>query len=171
MLTQAVVPLPRQMWSFLCTTTNLRVMPAVELIVCETTCHWSTFLRHEISVRSQERARIRECRDLYECDELLQRHPASFVVLEVDTARLEATTMWLGRVESKFPHARMVALVERPTTEIEAILREAGALSVIASVRELATAVDLWRRHTARVLNGGQTVNEQVWDRLPWDVA
>lgn len=136
-----------------------------KLIVCEKTGRWAVALRQVLAAESLP---VFETRSLPDCWEELAASPASFIALEATTANVQRVAEWIVGLRQDFPAARTVVLADRKLQSCETLLREAGAIQVLYSPRELASVSKLIGRHIALVPQKSQTPREQIWDRLPW---
>ena len=137
-----------------------------QLIVWERTGAWAGALRGILGDRS---AVVRECRTPADCERMLDRCNASLVAVEVTPATFDRGLRWLADLERRWPLARAVALVSRTLDEeARQALREAGAIDVAASPRDLRLVADVATRHLARAPVQETTVREQIFSSLPW---
>lgn len=155
-----------------------------EWIVCESTSRWASALRMALERDSRFRdgtVRLYETRQLTELTQRLAERPHCFAAVEVRVNNVGDVLGWFPWAASRFGHVRCVAFVERSLvsgqTDVVDALREAGALAVTSSPRQLRTIVDLFWRHaalsakTANSLAAQLPWREQVWQSLPWQAA
>ncbi len=137
-----------------------------QLIVCERTGDWAGALRRALAERSGE---VRECRTLADAEQMLDRWSASLVAVEVTPAGFATVLCWLADLQCRWPLARAVALVSRELDE-EArwALREAGAIHVALSPRELHSVARIAVRHLAHAPARETTARERIFGSLPW---
>jgi hypothetical protein len=145
------------------TTARSAASPA-RLIVCERTGRWAVMLRRELA---DSGIRVWETRTLDECWTELATSPASFVVLELGSDAGGLLDRMI-RQPRQFPMARLAVVADRPLTEYEWLMREAGAVHFACSPRQVGTLAQLACRHLAQVPAAPQSLTEQVWASLPW---
>jgi hypothetical protein len=156
-------------------------MNGCEWIVCESTSRWAAALRLALDRDPQLRAgdvRLYETRLLKELTARLAERPDAFVAVEVREQNAGETLAWLAWATGRFGRARFVALVDRGMMsgrrDLDDALREAGALDVARSPRQLQQTVELFGRHAALshraagILAANRPLEEQVWNLLPW---
>ncbi len=91
------------------------------------------------------------------------------MAVEVTPAAFGRVLCWLAKLERRWPLARAVALVLRELDEdARQALREAGAIDVAGSPRDLRPVADVATRHLARAPARETTVREQIFSSLPW---
>jgi DNA-binding response OmpR family regulator len=141
-------------------------MSDVGIVVCERRKVWAVALRRE-SARSD--LRIVETRTLDDCRQEAQHAPSALVVCEATRDRLEAVLRFLVEWQTQ-PAAPPVAVVgERSMRRHAAALREAGAVHVMFSPRQLAGVVRMATRHAARRPAADErSLTQLAWSRLPW---
>lgn len=155
-----------------------------EWIVCESTSRWAAALRVALEHDSRFRdntIRLYETRQLAELTQRLSERPGSFAAVEVRENNVSDVLMWLTWSASQLGRMRCVAFVERSLVSCQAdvvdALREAGALEITCSPRQLRTVVDLLWRHAALSTEAANSLvaqlpwRVQVWQSLPWQAA
>lgn len=135
------------------------------LIVCERNGSWTVALRSELA---KSGVRIWECRSLPEAWEALTQTPAAFVIAEATQANLEDLLRRMAWFSRDFPQARIGVAAPRDMARCQWLLREAGAVSFIATPRQLTSLARLATRHLANVPQPPQTMVQQIWASLPW---
>ncbi len=135
------------------------------LIVCERTGRWAVALRRELAGTA---VRVRETRSLAELWGILGRFPASFVVTELTRANADSLLARLAMFEREYPLARVAVVAERGVCRDPWVLREAGAVHVVASPRDLTPLALAVGRHLEQVPSPKLSLAEQVWAELPW---
>jgi hypothetical protein len=150
-------------------------------IVCEATSRWAAALR--LAARRDERlrpggVRLYETRRLGDLTSRLAERPDAFAAVEVRHDNLGDALTWLSWAERRFGRARLVALLDRSLLpgqpEVGDVLREAGALVVATSPRQLQAIVELFQQHAALAAAVAGSfaahlpLEEQVWRSLPW---
>jgi hypothetical protein len=142
-----------------------RAIMNAALIFCERTGAWCVALRRLLDEYESE---IVETRSLAECREELLRRPASMLVLEATADSLAQVLSWLARLERDFPQARAAVVAERSLAQYEWAVREAGALAMSTSPRNLEPLVSLARSFLSMRQIAEPTMTERVWNSLPW---
>lgn len=145
-------------------------MQTAELIVCERTGRWAVALRQarsKLDAQSSSRS-VRECRTFADCERMLRDWPASLVAVEATAPHLGRVLLWIAGLERAFPLARAVVLAERGLEDYEGAFREAGALHVVYSPRQLDPVDTLAERQIAGAPERELSLTEQVEARLPW---
>lgn len=151
--------------------TLMRRQPRVSrLIVCAKTPSWAVAIRREAL---PDGWRVYETRSLKLCREEVSEHPASLLAVELTRDNLESLAAWLSSLTKNFRLARVIVLGSRGLEPCEWVLREAGAVHAIFSIRELGPVVRLAARHLKREPRSGPAFNDAelrsaAWDRLPW---
>ena len=140
-------------------------MPTARLILCEKTSRWAVALRRALGPRQHV---LSQTRSLTECSRELASSPASLVAVECTAANLDQVLVAIGEWSRRYPHARMAVVVDSPLEPAEAMLREAGAVCVLLSLRQAPTLSRLARRHLARAPQSELPLRESILERLPW---
>lgn len=143
-------------------------MSLARLLICEKTGQWAVALRRELAAWP---LRVYETRSFAACQEECAQYRASFVVVEATTANLFKAVEWMARVGREFPQVRLAAVGPRDVEPYADAIREAGAMAVVLSSRQLAPIARMARRHVARASEPNLTFREQVERRLPWKGA
>lgn len=138
------------------------------LIVVEKTGRWAAALRR---VAGRGALPLTEVRSLDQTERELGGHPAALVAIEVGVSSLVRVSSRLALWRNRFAGARFLLLAEPELAPLESALRDAGAVHVIYSTRELAATVRLIRRQLARTPQSAMTLEESIWARLPWSAA
>lgn len=134
------------------------------LIVCERTGRWAAAIRHELKGSG---VRVWETRGLDDCWNELANSPASFVVLELGGDVVEL----LGRMAAQpraFPTARLAIVADRRLADHEWMMREAGAVEFVDSLRRVGRLAQLACRHLAQIPPPQLGLTERIWASLPW---
>jgi hypothetical protein len=141
-------------------------MTTCRLIVCEKSTHWAAALRGALAGKPPA---IVETRSLAQADATLRESPSSLAAIEVTAGNLEAVVDFIGRSLRTLPQAKFVGLVTNEVRAAECLLREAGAIDVLASLIEIDRLVRLAQRQFALAPAAGPlTMHEFVAERLPW---
>jgi hypothetical protein len=141
-----------------------RVAPA-RFLVCERTGEWASGFRR---VLNEAGVRLFETRSLSDLHGELVLSPASIAAIEVKPQRIEAAVSRLIQFARDFPQARSMILADRSLMDVESQLREAGAIHVVFSRRELTSAAKLVLRHLQSIPAEVVPLEQQIWDRIPW---
>lgn len=145
-------------------TTQLLSTSAAKLIVCERTGRWAVALRRELA---EAGVRVWEMRTLADCRDELVESPASFAVIELG-ANVGGLLRLLARQPRQFPAARLAVVANRSQADHEWLMREAGAVHFVCSLRQVAVLARLACRHLAEVPPPQQSLAERIWMSLPW---
>jgi hypothetical protein len=140
-------------------------MSKCHLILCEKTGHWATALR--VIAPPQQPALV-ETRSLSAAQTALVDASASVVAVHATPDNLTSVVAVMQEALREYPLARFVGLLGPEDTALDVVLREAGAIDVIASVLDLPRLTQLAERHAARVPKGEVPVAELVQARMPW---
>ncbi len=140
-------------------------MISAHCIVCERTARWAIALRRPLQRLG---VRVYETRCLDDCWREVGAHAASMVGVEVTRANLASVVPWLARLGQTFPRARAIACAHRGLEPAQWLLREAGAVHVAFSPRDITPLVRLILRHLDAAPTGQDTVRQRIWQRLPW---
>ncbi len=138
------------------------------LIICEKSGRWQAALRRAAGSRQLA---ISEVRSHEQTERELADHPAAMVAIEIGSESLARVSSYLANWRTCFPGARFLLLAEPELAPLDSALRDAGAVHILYSSRELAAAVRLIRRHLARAPRPAMTLEESIWARLPWPSA
>ena len=133
------------------------------LIVCEPTGRWAA----AISRLLPQGTAVCQTRTFEDCRSELAAAPHSVVAAAVSVGNLLRALHYLSACEREFPSAVPIALAERGASRYALLLREAGAMHVVGSIRELQSVVDITLLQTAR-FPMPHTATQQMWARLPW---
>jgi hypothetical protein len=143
-------------------------MSRSEVIICDPHGLWTAALARRLDAEF----RLRQLVSLRECSAQLAIAPSSLMAIHVTPKNLVAVLDWMLSMSESYPLARAIALVDRRLAQDEWLLREAGAVVVVTSQRDLAGIEQVVRQHLARSPRSPVTRSEQIWQSLPWsDVA
>jgi len=140
-------------------------MPAARCILCERTGAWAVALRPPLQRTGH---RLYETRSLATCGDEILASPASIVGVEVTGENLEQVVSWMCRLRTTFPAVRIIVLGRRGLDSCQWLLREAGAVHVVFSPRDVQGVVRVIQRHLGAAPDKGASERERVWQRLPW---
>ena len=161
---------------------------SIAWIVCEESGHWAAALRVELArhmAAGTISPRIFEVRTLLELSAALNEHVAAIAFVEVRSDNLGQALELL--TNGRWPRTRFVALFDqsvggperenRPRAAWQTIadaLWEAGAAEVIASPRQLHSALKLAELHSATCAKRAVSTPDlaaiaaRAWASLPW---
>ena len=162
---------------------------SIAWIVCEESGRWAAALRVELARQAANGAdtpRIFEVRSLLELSTALDEHVAALAFVEVHSDNFGHVLELLTK--GRWPRARFVALFDRSVvgqSEEESLtqaawqtvtnaLWEAGAAEVIASPRQLHSALKLAELHSATCAKRAVSTPDlaaiaaRAWASLPW---
>jgi hypothetical protein len=140
-------------------------MSSARLILCEKTSRWAAAFR---AAPSGGELPLVECRSLSQCSDALRQSPASAVAVEVSAANAAAMLDWLLQMRREHPRAAAIVLLDAALAASEPVWREAGAVGVLHSTRQVPAASRLVRRHLALAPAQDLGLREAVARRLPW---
>ncbi len=140
-------------------------MAFARFLICEASNRWTVALRWGLA---GDQPRPLVARNLDDCWQTLKKSPASFVALEVNESNLESIVQRLQELRSRFPQARAAVMCDRSLGWSQWLVREAGAVHVAVSTRDMATVIRLADRHLAGIRRPEVGFRQSVWDRLPW---
>lgn len=132
-------------------------------LLCEANQDWSMALRWampDVASRMDVTASLDDCRAA------LVDSPRSVVGLEVRRESLEADVEFVTELKSQ--GTSVVALASRELAPAENLLREAGAVHVALSPRNLRPVARQIRRCLSQSKQSHSTLRDAIWARLPW---
>ncbi len=142
-------------------------MSMPHVIVCERTGTWAAAIRRQLPLD----IRMRQTRGLAECVAELAEAPMSLLVLELTAQNLAGVLEVLGRLPGRFPLAQAIVVSDSRLKHSEWLVREAGAIYIAPSSRELAGLEETVRNHLRCVPATRAGFAAEVWDALPWGDA
>jgi len=140
-------------------------MTQPRLIVCERTNQWAVALRWALSGSG---IRVYETRRWTDCWQELASSPSTLLALELRRTNLAEIVRGLVESHRCYPQSGAVVLARRELRDCEWILREAGALQVIFSPRDLSSVVRLAHHFCEQPSPPAASFHAWVWDRMPW---
>ncbi|HTN74087.1 MAG TPA: hypothetical protein VL096_02525 [Pirellulaceae bacterium] len=146
------------------TTPSAAWPPTAGLVVCEKSGQWAQAWRRELGSGT----RVVEARFVDDAWQQLQRFPHGALAMELRAEQSPQLVALLARVQAERPHVLCVAHLTSESPAWELLLREAGALAIIASPRRMATAVTMLHKHLARAPQPNLSFREAIWRQLPW---
>ena len=140
-------------------------MAFAKFLVCEESNRWTVALRWGLA---RNHTQLVVAQDLNNCWQNVHLAPASFVALELNESNLESIVERLQDVRSRFPLTRVAVMCDRSLASCQWLVREAGAVHVAVSIRDVSIIIRLAERHLAQVRRPLVGIRQSVWDRLPW---
>ena len=140
-------------------------MAFARFLVCEASNRWTIALRWALAA---DYSRLVVTQNLEDCWQTVRCSPASFLALELNETNLESIVKRLQDLRSTFPLARAAVMCERSMAPCQWLVREAGAVHVAVSTRDMSTVVHLAERHFDQVRRPEVGIRQRVWDRLAW---
>jgi DNA-binding NarL/FixJ family response regulator len=146
-------------------------MVHMQLILCETTGDWAA----ELSRRLPAHVSVVETRSVEELLDQLKSAPTAIVALELLPQRAEKCLAALVRINREFPQAAAVVLAQRNQFAWEQLVREAGTVHFVSSIRHISELVNLVRHRSVSVENfppadESASLEDQILASLPWGV-
>ena len=139
-------------------------MDDFSVVVCEKTGKWAAAIRRVLRPESG----LCETRSWPACLRELQTRTAALVALEVLPENAEAVCRRVAELTRRSRHVHAVLLADRSVKPLEWLLREAGAVHVLFSPREIIRLRPVWERFWAQIPPSQLAFREHVWSRLPW---
>ena len=138
---------------------------AARLILCERQGNWATAL-----VRTDRNVRdfLYETRSLQQMREALESSPRSFLGIELTETNFDTVLDMLIWLPQSYPQAMAVILTNRCLRGYEWVLRQAGAIDVLVSDRNLRSLIEMARRHIDLTTLVSPNLVQNIWQRLPW---
>jgi len=90
------------------------------------------------------------------------------LAMELIPANIERVIGALGRIGRQYPDARAVVLSQRGLERYEWLLREAGAVHIVFSPRQLTRLASMIKRHLDAVPVVELPLAERILTELPW---
>lgn len=134
-------------------------------VVCERTSDWAVALRWALA---DSRVRVYETRSWADCRQELADSPASLLALEMGQHNVADVGRWLVELGWCFPRSAAVVLTSRELSHCQWALREAGALHVVISRRDLSQVSRLVIRFLDVAAQTDRDFSSTLLDRLPW---
>jgi hypothetical protein len=140
-------------------------MSQCRFLLCEKTSRWAVALRRALGERGRW---LVETRSLPQCGRELKAFPASLVAVEISESNAEAALGAIARWSQRFPSAHVMALIDSSLTAAEPLIREAGAIGVLASTRDAIAAANLFGRHAVLAPALVGPLEQSILAELPW---
>ncbi len=135
-------------------------------LVCQRGNVWGVHLKQLLQA---SRITVRQRARQEECWQVLEDQPASSLVVEAGPRDPDRVFGFVEQIHSRFPAARVIVALGRGLEQEGWLLREAGAVHVVHSLRDAEMVARLVRRHIARAPAGPKTLTQQILLRLPWN--
>ncbi|MBP90139.1 MAG: hypothetical protein CMJ64_26100 [Planctomycetaceae bacterium] len=139
-------------------------MTTPRFIVCESTSRWTVAMRWGLA---DCKIWVHQAPSLESCLTMLEDAAGSVVAIEVDMFGVEATLRTIRDIRETFPSSYIIALANS-SSDHEALLRETGAAHVVATRRDVRSAVRLVRRCLVNAKTQPASYREDIWTRMPW---
>ena len=140
-------------------------MPNAQLIVCERANQWVIALR---MIMGNNGRSIAELNRLEECGDALSKSPASLLALELTQDTIDIMASLLVGLRRSYPHSRAIVFASRDLAPYQWLMREAGAVHVCLSPRNLTPVVRLIERHFVTTRQPQRNFRQDTWHKLPW---
>jgi hypothetical protein len=140
-------------------------MTIARIIVSESSGRWAFALR---SVLVNSGVVVTEVAGLANAFGRLGEDPRALLAFEATEACAEAGLGLLHSSRQQDPGCGVLVLLDDPLALSESLWREAGAIAVVASPRQLNLTARLIRRYFDKRETPPLTFREGVWQRLPW---
>ena len=134
------------------------------VVVYEKTGKWAAAIRRVLRPESG----LCETRSWPACLQELRARTAALVAVEVLPDNAEAVCRRLAELAKRSRHVHAILLADRSLQKVEWLLREAGAVHVLFSPRDIVRIRPMWERFGAQIPPSRMTFREHVWSRLPW---
>jgi len=135
------------------------------MIICEKTGRWAVAFRRALG---EERELIVQVRGLTDCTRQLALSPGSIVAAEVTAGNLDALLVAVPDWLRRFPHCRVIAMLESDVLATETMLREAGVVAVLNATREAPSVIRLIQRHLESAPTDDLPLEQAIQRSLPW---
>lgn len=137
-------------------------MSNARFVFCEQRSRWAAWTGRHADLRSYE------VQSLDECWDHLRAAPASLIVVELTSCPIKPMIEFLVQVRERNPDGRVMVVGSRADCRFEWLLREAGAVAAFFDPRSAEWLARQAERHFASVPRDGESVEQQIIDRLPW---
>ncbi len=142
-------------------------MKTPEVILGERTGIWAAAMLRNMP----NGVRLVQTRTRAECLRQVALAPTSLVALELTRANLADVVALTRDITAAHPWSAVVVLAAPELAVCEPLMREAGALHVVASPRELEGWRQTVTKHFGRIPMSAGEFAESIWDSLPWSDA
>lgn len=121
-----------------------------------------------LKARRAAMPRLIETRSAAECRETAAAHRGSFVIVELEAARVEPALEVLLDLGLRFPEQASAVVAGRSMRSYEELARELGALAFVVSPLEMDGLCNLAERHVRQTVIEPADVRKRIWENLPW---
>ena len=140
-------------------------MTTARIIVSETSGRWAFAFRTALA---NSGVSLTEVAGLAGAFERLHDDSQAVLAFEASEAVAEEGMRRLQRSRRRNPRRGVIVLLDGALAASESLWREAGAVAVVASPRQLVPVARLIRRYFDTQETPPQTIREAVWHRMPW---
>lgn len=141
------------------------MMATPPFIVYESASKWTVAMRWALPA---SQIPVRQLASLEQCVEALEQAPQSVIAIEVAQLGVEGAVRTIRDLRTSFADCKVIALADSATAIHEPLLREAGAVHVTRSRRDLRATARLVERCLADCQPAPTSYREEVWNRMPW---
>ena len=137
-------------------------MNTARFVFCEQNGRWEAWTGCHTALRTYT------TQSLEECWNHLRAAPASLIVVELTSCPIKSMIEFLVDVRERNPKARVMVVGSRADLPLIWLLREAGAVAAYFDPYSARWLARLAERHFAGLPQGSESVEQQVFRRLPW---
>jgi hypothetical protein len=134
------------------------------LIVCERRVAWTPLLRRDLAPQVP----VLPTGSLDHCWEELQQRTGSAVMLQVTESNWRRVAKWVVQARDFDPRTICLAAMPRRLAAVTDLLRHVGVIHTLRSPLDLPAALRLIQRHVQRQPPPRLSLEEQIWNNLPW---
>jgi hypothetical protein len=134
------------------------------VVVCEKTGRWAAAIRRVLGPAPG----LCETRSWPACLQALRSRTAALVAVEMLPDHAEAVCRRLAELSKRSRCVHAILLADRSLQKAEWLLREAGAVHVLFSPRDIIRLRPIWERFRVQNPPSQMTFREHLWSRLPW---
>lgn len=135
------------------------------VVVCESRGAWSAALRSSAELAALP---LVEVRTLGQCEDVLRAAPASFVVLELEAAKITLQLGWLAAAAHRFGRARLAVVMSPELAVCAELARELGAVAAVVQRRHVGEVARLAARFLPAATGQAEGWLGDFEVRLPW---
>jgi hypothetical protein len=134
------------------------------LIVYERHPQWTPLLRRELDAE----AKLLAAGSLDHCWVELAARPGSAVLLQLTGRNWARVIQDLGHIRFRDAQSLFLAAVSQLARPVRARLGQAGFLYQLVTPLDVPGAVRMVRRHLRQQTGPTQSIEERIWNNLPW---
>ncbi len=134
------------------------------MIVCEPRPRWAPLLRREL----KQSWSLLHVGNLDSCWEVLRQRPGSAVFLQVTPDNVRHAIDQILPAREQDPAAIFLASVPDLPRELRSALWHVGIVYAAATPLEASAAGRILRRHFSRLVPPALSLEEKIWNNLPW---